>query len=95
MKMRTWLSVLAIFVFGLLFSLLNPARVSFDYLFGQQEMALSLLLMMVFLLGLFLGSSVMVIMLWREKHKTRSVHKQLSQVQKEVENLRTLAFVGD
>ena len=95
MRIRTWLSLLGIFACGLLFSLLNPTLVSFDYFFGQQEMALSLLLTGVFLIGLFLGFSLMTFVIWREKHRVRVISKQLNQVQKEVENLRNLAIIGD
>ncbi len=95
MKILAWLAILAIFLLSLLFSLLNPSPVPFDYLLGQQDMPLSLLLILAFVLGLTLGLSAMTLLIWRAKHKARAMSTQLLHAKKELENLRTVAILGD
>ncbi len=90
MKLISMLLMAAIFTFGLMFSLLNPGIVHFDYFFSQGDVALSLLLLGVFVLGILLGVGTMLLVLWRANYRARKVNKQLNQVQKEVNNLRSV-----
>jgi lipopolysaccharide assembly protein A len=94
MKVMSMLLMVAIFAFGLMFSIFNPGKVPFDYFFGQADIALSLLLLGVFVMGVVLGVSAMMLVLWREKHRSRRVSKQLHQAQKEVDNLRSVPITS-
>ena len=94
MKVLSMLMMVAIFAFGLMFSIFNPGKVSFDYFFGQADVALSLLLLGVFVVGVMLGVGVMMLVLWREKYRSRKVSKQLYQVRKEVDNLRSVPITN-
>ena len=94
MKVLSIVVIVAIFLFGLMVSFLNPGKVAIDYVIGQQDISLSLLLMAMFFIGVVVGLGTMALMLWRANNRTRKMNKRLSQVQKEVENLRVVPMTG-
>jgi uncharacterized membrane protein YciS (DUF1049 family) len=94
MKVLSLLLVVMIFLFGIMLSFFNPGTVSVDYMFGQQDLSLSLLLLGLFFIGFIAGVGSMGWMLWRSKHKVRQIKRKLGQVQKEVDNLRVVPITG-
>lgn len=93
MKALSTLLMFVIFSFGILFSLLNPGKVHFDYLLGQHDLPLSMLLLGSFVMGILLGSGVVMVLLWRVKHQKRCLKRQLVHAQKEVDNLRSVPII--
>lgn len=75
---------------GLTFASLNASNVIFNYYVGSKSIALSLLLVFAFGLGLLLGGFVTFFSWLRLKTENYRIKSRLKMVEKEVENLRTL-----
>lgn len=71
-------------ILGAAIGVFNPQLVTLDLLVAKQEMALSILLALVFILGMLLGAMIMVVQLtqlkWRLSQQRRQNQKQADQI---------------
>ena len=90
MRILSYLMLLVIMLVGLTFASLNPTVVSFNYYLGTKEIALSLLLVFAFGLGICLGLLVAVFPWLKAKTEVFRIKSRLKVAEKEVENLRSM-----
>lgn len=91
--MKRILSTIVIFLLvltGILFAVLNSQTVQLNYYFGSKEIALSLLMIVVIILGTLLGILVSVGHILRARHDISRLKKNIQLAEKEVSNLRTI-----
>ncbi|MEA3404544.1 MAG: LapA family protein [Pseudomonadota bacterium] len=71
-------------VFGAAIGVFNPQLVTIDLLVLKQELALSILLSVVFILGMLVGASIMLVQItqlkWRLGKQKRANQKQSDQI---------------
>jgi len=71
-------------VFGAAIGVFNPQLVTIDLLILKQELALSILLSIVFILGMLIGASIMLVQItqlkWRLSKQKRANQKQADQI---------------
>jgi uncharacterized membrane protein YciS (DUF1049 family) len=89
LRVISYIVVLLLIVFGVVFSYLNAAPVTLNYLVGAKSVSLSLLLLCSFGFGLFLGFILLTVSWVGFKNKTRKLRKNLRVSQKEIEQLHT------
>jgi lipopolysaccharide assembly protein A len=90
MRILSYLVLLVIMLVGLTFASLNANVVSFNYYLGIKEMALSLLLVFAFGLGIILGLLAAFFPWIKAKRDASRLKSRLKVVEKEVENLRSM-----
>ncbi|MEO8401106.1 MAG: lipopolysaccharide assembly protein LapA domain-containing protein [Gammaproteobacteria bacterium] len=90
MRIITFLLLLIIILIGVTFAALNPDVVTVHYYLGQKDLPLSLLLVLVFALGCFLGLLVGGWLLLKVKIKNYGLKQRLKIAEKEVQNLRVI-----
>ena len=91
--MKRILSTIVIFLLvltGILFAVLNSQTVQLNYYFGSKEIALSLLMILVIILGTLLGILVSVGQILKARHDISRLKKNIQLAEKEVTNLRTI-----
>ena len=77
-------------VFAVTLNLKNPESITFNYYFGiKKELALYIVLIAPFIVGLLLGVILMSISVVRNKAQVGKAKRALSKVEKEVDNLRS------
>jgi uncharacterized integral membrane protein len=92
MRCITYLFLLLLFIFGLIFAGLNADLVSINYYFGTKRLPLSLLTILSFILGGLLGLLTACITYIKLKYVDRRLRHRLNLVEKELVNLRALPF---
>lgn len=90
MRIVSYFFLLVIILFGMTFATLNSESVTIDYYFGQSSLPLSLLLVLVFALGCFVGMVVGLWMLVKAKMQQYRLRQRLILAEKEIENLRAI-----
>jgi lipopolysaccharide assembly protein A len=90
MRFFSYLILLIIMLIGLTFASLNSVPVVFNYYLGTKTLALSLLLVLAFGCGIFLGFFVTIFPWLKLKRDNRKLRSRLKLAEKEIENLRTL-----
>jgi len=80
---------------GLTFASLNAIPVSFNYYLGTKTITLSMLLVVAFGVGVFLGLIVSFFSWIRLKKDNFLLKSRLKNVEKEVENLRSIPIKGE
>lgn len=95
MRIISYLILLLIMLIGLTFASLNSNIVTFNYYLGTLDIALSLLLVGAFGIGIFLGLFAAVTPWFRVKRDNMRLKSRLKVVEKEVENLRSIPIKGD
>ena len=75
---------------GITFTVLNPQRVSLNYLMGSLELPLALLVVAILALGAVLGLLVAGFLVLRLKRDNRRLRRASRQAEQEVANLRSL-----
>jgi len=75
---------------GLTFAGLNAKPVVLNYYVGTTSISLSLLLVLCLGLGMFIGVLVMLAPICRSKQKNRRLTHRVTEVEQELENLRSL-----
>ena len=90
MRIFSYFILLIIMLIGLTFASLNANPVSFNYYLGTQEIALSLLLVFIFGLGIFIGLLGAVFPWIIAKRDAVRIKVRLKTVEKELENLRVM-----
>ena len=82
--------VFLIVLTGILFAVLNSQSVQLNYYFGSREIALSLLMIVILIVGTLLGILVSAGHLLRARHDISKLRKNIQLAEKEVTNLRTI-----
>ena len=95
MRIITYLVLLVIMLVGLTFASLNAIPVSFNYYLGTKTITLSMLLVVAFGVGVFLGLIVSFFSWIRLKKDNFLLKSRLKNVEKEVENLRSIPIKGE
>lgn len=95
MRIFSYLILLIIMLIGLTFASLNSAIVTFNYYLGSKAIALSLLLVLAFGAGIFLGLLVAVFSWIRLKSSNFRLKSRLNIAEKEVKNLRSIPIKGE
>jgi lipopolysaccharide assembly protein A len=95
MRIISYIILLVIMVIGLTFAALNAAPVTFNYYLGTKTLALSMLLVFSFGIGLLLGGFVTFFSWLKLKKDNLFLKSRLKVVEKEVENLRTIPVKSD
>ncbi|EKD54591.1 MAG: putative membrane protein [uncultured bacterium] len=90
MRIITYLLLLVIILIGITFALLNPNIVTVHYYIGEETLPLSLLLVVIFALGCFLGLLVGGWLLLKVKIKIYRLRHRLKVAEKEIQNLRAI-----
>ena len=90
MRILSYFFLLVIILFGMTFATLNSEAVTIDYYFGQSSVPLSLLLVLVFAFGCFVGMAAGLWMLMKSKIQLFKVRQRLHFAEKEIENLRAI-----
>ena len=72
------------------FALLNAELVSINYLVGERQLPLSLLVILVLLLGIVVGAVLSAKAVIHARLKARSLAKQLESQQTEINTLRAM-----
>lgn len=75
---------------GITFTVLNPQRVTLNYLLGSLELPLALLVVLILALGAVLGLLVAGFMILRLKRDNRKLRRQSRRAEQEAANPRTL-----
>lgn len=95
-KLFYLLLFLLIALFAVTINLKNPQTVQLSYYFNVQwEGPLVLVLTATFLLGLLFGWLLMSVSVLKTKRLVGKTKRQLSKVEKEVDNLRTMPIKDD
>jgi len=89
-RIITYLLLLIIILIGITFAVLNPNIVTVNYYVGQKTLPLSLLLVLVFGVGCFLGLLVGGWIVLKVNLKNFRLKQRLKVVEKEVQNLRAI-----
>lgn len=90
MRIISFFLLLAIVIFGMTFATLNSESVTVNYYFDESTLPLSLLLVIVFAFGCFIGMLVGLWLLLKAKLHNYRVSQKLSLAEKEIENLRAI-----
>ncbi len=79
-----------VILLGISFAVLNADAVKLDYYFGTTSMALSLVIVIAFAIGVILGIVVSLFLILRLKGQNARLRRQIHTTEKEVKNLRNL-----
>lgn len=90
MRIISYLFIIIIVIFGMTFAALNSESVTINYYFAQSTLPISLLLVLVFALGCFVGMAVGLWLLIKEKVHSYRLKQRLQFADKEIENLRAI-----
>lgn len=90
MRIISYFILIIIVLFGMTFATLNSESVTINYYFAQSSMPLSLLLVLVFASGCFVGMVVGLWLLIKAKLKSYRLKQKLGTAEKEIENLRAI-----
>jgi len=89
-RIISYFFLLIIVLFGMTFATLNSESVTINYYFSQSALPLSLLLVLVFSLGCFIGMIVGFWLLIKSKLYNYRLQQRLTLAEKEIENLRAI-----
>jgi putative membrane protein len=84
------LLIMATLVVAIVFAAANYDLVTLDYLFGETELPLSILIIVSFLSGLVIGVLMDAWILYRQRARIHGLQKLVEANQKELDNLRSL-----
>jgi putative membrane protein len=95
MRVFSYIILLLIMILGLTFATLNSTPVLFNYYLGTKQIALSLLLVFSFGIGIVLGIIFTLFPVLKLKNANRRLRAKIKIVEKEVENLRSIPIRGE
>lgn len=90
MKYIFYIFWIIVIILGVTFSGLNSHSVNINYYVNETSLQLPLLLLIVLIIGAFLGCIAMLPALIRGKHANHQLKHKIKQVEQEVNNLRTI-----
>ena len=89
MRMISYFFLLAIVLLGMVFAISNSESVTINYYLSQLTLPLSLLLVIVFALGCFVGMLASLGLLIKMKWSQFRLKTKLTTAEKTIENLKT------
>ena len=89
MRMISYFFLLAIVLLGMVFAISNSESVTINYYLSQLTLPLSLLLVIVFALGCFVGMLASLCLLIKMKWSQFRLKTKLTTAEKTIENLKT------
>jgi lipopolysaccharide assembly protein A len=89
-RIISYFFLIIIILFGMTFATLNSESVTINYYLGQSTLPLSLLLVLIFALGCFVGMLAGLWLLFKAKLYSYRLQQRLSLAEKEIENLRAI-----
>ena len=89
MRMISYFFILIIVLLGMIFAIFNSESVTINYYFDQLTLPLSLLLVMVFAGGCFVGMIVSLWVLFKMKLTNYRLKHQLSTAEKTIATLKS------
>jgi lipopolysaccharide assembly protein A len=95
MRVFSYAVLLIIMILGLVFAILNSGQVIFNYYLGTLQISLSLLLVFTLGFGIFLGFIFTIISVIKLKKDNYKLKNKIKNIEKELENLRTLPIKGE
>lgn len=90
MRILGYVFVVLIILFGMTFATLNSESVIVSYYFGKSEVALSLLLVIVFTLGSVTGIGASLWIIFRTKLQNHRLRSRLELIEREIEHIRDI-----
>lgn len=91
-----WIFLYFILVlFGIAFSVLNAAKVQVNFYFSVFDLRLSVLMIIVFSLGLILGCCLFLCRYWRLKFAFSKLTHRLQLTETEIKNLRNIPLKNE
>ena len=90
LRIINYLLFFIVILLGVSFATLNADKVAINYYFGQTQIALSLLLVIVFGIGLIVGLLISSFLLVKEKAQNRRLKSRIKLADQEVSNLRNI-----
>lgn len=82
--------ILIIAALGLSFATLNADDVVVDFFFGEADLPLSFVLVVTLILGALLGVLASQVVVFRKRREIRKLKREVSNAQKELNELRRL-----
>jgi putative membrane protein len=82
MKIIVWLSRVALFVFFFVFALFNTEPITLNYVVGQWQAPLALILLIFFLTGALFGMAVLLPVVFWQRAEVRRLSRSLSNTSK-------------
>ncbi len=95
MRVFSYVVLLLIMVLGLIFAILNSAQVSFNYYLGVKQISLSLLLVLTLGVGIIIGFIFTLISVIKQKKENYRLKTRIKDIEKELENLRSIPIKGE
>jgi lipopolysaccharide assembly protein A len=95
MRILSYVILLVVMLLGLIFAALNSVPVAFNYYFGTKQIALSILMVFALGLGILLGFTFTFLSIIKLKRENYRLKAKIKNIEKEVENLRTLPIKGE
>lgn len=90
MRLISSLFIIIICVVTVAFALLNAELVSINYLLGERQLPLSLLVILILLMGILIGIVLSFRSILRSRMKTRTLTKQVEDLRTEIDTLRAM-----
>lgn len=87
--------LLIVLLLGLSFAVLNSGSIVVNYYFGEQEIPLSVALVLALVMGSLLGVLASLSVIFRQRARISSLNRIVSMTEKEVTNLRSLPIKDD
>lgn len=88
-KIFSIILLIAFAVFSILLTMENTSAVTFNFYFIEYETKLYIAILLPFVIGMLLGVLIMSLSVVRNKLQVGKTQRQLSKVEKEVQNLRS------
>lgn len=95
MRVFSYVIMIVIVCFGIIFAVANANAVVFNYYLGSKQVPLSLLLVFAFGGGVILGFIFALPHWFRLKRDKRKLKARIKLVEQEIENLRNLPIKGE
>lgn len=90
MRLITSLFIIIVCLITVAFALLNAELVSINYLLGERQLPLSLLVILVLLAGILMGIVLSFKAILRSRLKTHALTKQVEDLRKEIDTIRAM-----
>lgn len=90
LKTITYVFLMATLVVAIVFAVTNYDAVTIDYFFGERQIPLSILIFLIFLLGLLFGLALDSLILLRQRSQIQRLKKKIVAVDEELNNLRKM-----
>ncbi|MBL4852182.1 MAG: LapA family protein [Gammaproteobacteria bacterium] len=95
MRILSLALLLIVLLLGLSFAVLNADSISINYYLGEQEIPLSVALVLALVLGALLGILASLSVILRQRTRISMLNRTVTMTEKEITNLRSLPIKDD